>query len=485
MTTLRRQRFRAGVPDLVFGIVLVVGLIGGRTGFLDDPGTFWHIQLGREIASTGSVPDSDGFTYTRAGDPWVDQSWAFDLGLATVFDRWGWSAVVAATALGIAWIYGALARGLCRDGTTPLVATVVGILVAGVGALHFLARPHLFTFAFVLWTLRACRAYHESGSRAIWSIPPLVAVWANLHGGFLAGPLIVATATLGHAISGPWDAGRRRRIAGFAAVFGLSILTPMANPYGLGLYRHVVGLLFTSGVTRLIIEYQPLPFGRPDTMLIEWVILALIGLPAFGKARPSRYELAHVLVWLHLALGSVRHAPLFAIAVAPTLARLLDGLISPPDDLEQARRLGHWSAWPSIATLAVVVLVAAGIPWGGLSPTTWPIDGLPALARQPSHVPLFHEQDWGGMIEAECRPRRATFLDDRFELFGKQAILDYVAALEGGPGWDALHDRHRFGLVWVRPDRGLAQRLTADPAWEPVHRDEVSVLFRKAARPLE
>src|SRR4051812_14639496 len=153
------RRWIPGVPDLVFGVVLATGLIGGRTGFLNDPGTFWHLRLGREIVRTGCVPRADGLTYSRAGMPWVDQSWAFDASLALLVDRWGWSSAVAATALALAWTYWALARWLLRDGTTPLVALVVAILAAGIGAIHFLARPHLFTIGFVLITLRACRAF--------------------------------------------------------------------------------------------------------------------------------------------------------------------------------------------------------------------------------------------------------------------------------------------------------------------------------------
>src|SRR5512135_180423 len=77
-----RRRFVPGAPDLVFGLVLVSVMIGGSTGLLNDPGTCWHLRLGREIARTGAVPRFDTLTYTRDHVAWVDQSWAFDLGLA-------------------------------------------------------------------------------------------------------------------------------------------------------------------------------------------------------------------------------------------------------------------------------------------------------------------------------------------------------------------------------------------------------------------
>ena len=106
------RRFTPGVPDLVFGLVLVSVLVGGRFRLLNDPGTLWHLRLGREILRTGHVPRVDTLTFTHAGERWVDQSWLFDAALAFVVDHGGWSAAALACALGIAAIYAALARGL-------------------------------------------------------------------------------------------------------------------------------------------------------------------------------------------------------------------------------------------------------------------------------------------------------------------------------------------------------------------------------------
>jgi hypothetical protein len=302
-------------------------------------------------------------------------------------------------------------------------------------------------------------------------------VWANVHGGFLAGPLIVLTATIGHALSGPCDSERRKNLARFAGVFVLACAAPLLNPYGPGLYRHVAHLLVSSGVTELIDEYQPIPFGKPNGRVMEWLVLALVAVPSLSASRMDRYSLAHALVWLHLALGSIRQAPLFALAAAPGLAQLLEGL---PLAVRDIGRLGRgWSPWAAAVTLALALVALAGLPLGGFSPKTWPLAALPVLDRQPVEARLFHEQDWGGMIEAQCRPARRAFVDDRFELFGRATILEYIDVLQGGPAWDQLLEREPIRLVWVRPERGLAQRLAREPGWRRLHGDAVSVLYRR------
>jgi hypothetical protein len=102
-------------------------------------------------------------------------------------------------------------------------------------------------------------------------------------------------------------------------------------------------------------------------------------------------------------------------------------------------------------------------------------EGVKELELTP--YPL--EQDWRGLIEAECQPLRRSYLDDRFELFGKDAILEYIDVLSGGPVWDTVCERDGIELVWMRPDRGLAKRLLKEPGWDVLHRDKVSILFKR------
>jgi hypothetical protein len=473
------ERWVPGPAELVFLHVLFLVLIGGRFALLNDPGIPWHLRLGRDIARTGAVPRQDHLTYTKTGTPWVDQSWGFDLLLATVVDHAGWSMAIGLAAIGLGLIYAGLTRALVNDGFPPLVAVVVGILATSIGSLHFLLRPHLFTLGFVLVAFRICQRQHERGGWGVLWLAPLTAVLANLHGGFLALPFIGVTSAIGEAVSGPWSATRRSQVFRFSLAAACAGLAAVANPYGIGLYQHVVGLLFTSGVTGLISEYQPIPFGQPQVRIFEMALLGLVALPVFSARRIDRYQLVHLLAWLHLSLSTVRNAPLFALAAAPPLATLLAGLPFSMRTSWSSQTLRHRPVWAAAAAMIVLFGLEAGVSIGGFNPRLWPLSALPVLDRQPASARLFHEQDWGGLIEAECASGRRTYLDDRFELYGKEAILEYLDVLTGGPAWDLVRDRDRIDLVWLKPKRGLARRLLADPNWIPLHQDKVSILFAR------
>jgi hypothetical protein len=472
---IRRRFHPPGPAELVFLIVLLLILVGGWYSLFNDPGTLWHLRLGRDILASGTVPRCDTLTFTRTATPWVDQSWAFDMLLALLVDHAGWSAAVALTAILLSCVYAAMATGLIKDGISPVVAVIVAVMMSAIGCIHFLIRPHIFTIAIVYLTFRVCQKQHERGGWVIAWVLLFTMILANMHGGFVALPVIVAAAACGHAISGPWDTTRRLNLCKFVLVLIASLLAALVNPYGLGLYRHVGHLLVSSGVTSLIEEYQSAPFGKPETRVLEMSLLALVALPAFVSRRVDRYQLVHLLLWLHFALTSIRNAPLFALAAAPALATLLDGLpISYRSNWAEPGRRPRWA----MATTAVMfVLVLVGVQIGGFDSRKWPLTALSALNRQPASSHLFHEQDWGGLIEAECQPMRASYLDDRFEIFGKEAILEYVDVLTGGPAWDKVRDRDCVDLVWVKPDRGLAKRLALDPGWSVLYKDAVSVLY--------
>ena len=274
-----------------------------------------------------------------------------------------------------------------------------------------------------------------------------------------------------------WTGPAGCNVARFGLVFVASCLAALINPYGWDLYRHVGNLLVSSGVTSLIQEYQPAPFGTTQACTLEIVLLAI------GRVAGAR-EPAHGPLSARPPAGLAASRP----DLDPQCSRCLPW--RPPPRLPacstafrsrsgmRGRGKHGRSIWAPALAMGLLALTATGVRIGGFGETRWPLSALatsqPASRRRSR---LFHEQDWGGLIEAECQPRRLSYMDDRFELYGKDAILEYVQTLSGGPTWDTVRDRDRIDMVWVRPDRGLAKRMLEEPGWRVLYRDSVSVLY--------
>src|SRR5215471_4802872 len=213
-----RSRYALSLP-LIFGLG-IYALIAARGGaVLHDPDTYLHIAVGRWILSHAAVPHHGIFSGTMAEAPWVDHGWLGEVLLAGVFDAFGWAGLVAVTCLCVAAATAMLLRRLL-DSLLPVHAMIATALAVILVIPHVLARPHIFTLPIlVAWAAALVRARSEDRAPR----PPLallMALWANLHGGFLFGlglaGLLGAEATL---LAPDWRI-RRRALRGWG-LFGV------------------------------------------------------------------------------------------------------------------------------------------------------------------------------------------------------------------------------------------------------------------------
>src|SRR5215469_1362277 len=148
-------RFLPSLTDLAFLMPLIflfVKLNGART-LLADGDTGWHIRTGEWILAHHQVPHTDFFSFSRNGQPWFAWEWLSDVLMAMVHQRWGLAGVVLASLAIICLTSAALFRLIRRKCGNGLVAIAVTLLATGGCAVHWLARPHLFTFLFFVLAL--------------------------------------------------------------------------------------------------------------------------------------------------------------------------------------------------------------------------------------------------------------------------------------------------------------------------------------------
>jgi hypothetical protein len=505
--------YRPGSADLVFLGLAVLILQAARGGMLDDPGLGWHLRNIDAMRARGGWLTEDPFTEPRDGPPrrWLSNQWLGEVPL-WLGERWaGLEGIAAVSALVLAFMLRCLYRMLLRDGL-PWPLAVFWTALAAVGtSCSWAARPNLFTMLFVLLTARACVQFHQGGLswRATLWLWPLFTVWANVHGGFVAGftllggTLLIETGLALLATDPEQRQAARGRSRHLALLLGGAFLATLLNPYGFSLYRWVFQLLGDPYFMNLHQEWQSPDFRANGAMRFESLVLLFPLLLAASRRRANPVELGLALLWLHFALTGFRYVPLWVVVAVPLLAR---SSLEVPWLQEQARRLqltGEGGSlfrprpgpapWLWSVLFAVALLGWARGAEGRFARHKPEITPAPALDRllqlhgdwgraHGERAVVFHCYHWGGYLTWHGGPDFRNWIDDRNEVQGKEHIQDYFSIVETDPGWERKLDRARVALVCIQPQAPLTFRLSEHPGWREVYRDDFAVLFERVRR---
>lgn len=504
-TPLRERADR----DLMLALIVVASVMAFRT--VVDPDLPGHLAFGLVHLETGRLQTTDPYSYTAAGAPWINHEWVFELLIARVYT---WGGVDGLLALqGLAWLgTGAVVVLLLRRGTRDLLPTVLLFcLYVAQSYPSISVRPQLVTFlcfALMLLVLERARTRSPDAGPAweLLSLPPLIALWTNCHGGFLAGlgvlgayaAGLVADALLARPVHGPaGDAPLPRRTAALAAgATLLAVAGTLVNPYGADLHRW---LAWSLGVPNPnITEWQPIALDEQGATFVVTLLLVVAALAARG---PRRLPLAHVVVLAVtgvMALRHTRHVPFFLIEACAFAARPVSDLYRrvaarPEVDLTPAelRRVRAMA-------LALVVLGLA-LRFGASdvrlrlradAAGRWPtgaLEHVDALLRErhaagkPSLRALVFF-DWAQLAIWRWHPHLRVHYDGRhrtvYGLDVEEEHFDFLTSEpDPPPTWRRALTAWPTEAVLVRSATAVDRRMRAEPGWRVAYEDPVATLF--------
>jgi hypothetical protein len=177
------------VVMFVLPVVLLYWQVGGPSGLLADPSTGVHVRAGQWILTHHAAPEHDLFSYTLPRKPWCDWEWGSDAMFALVYRLHGLS-TVAAFALALLCLVSVVVYRTARLYAGPVAAAMTCVLVMVTTTIHWLARPHLFTWlalAILCWQLE-----RPGSNKEFCALTAMMVLWENLHPGFVAGFLVLA-----------------------------------------------------------------------------------------------------------------------------------------------------------------------------------------------------------------------------------------------------------------------------------------------------
>jgi hypothetical protein len=503
------------VSDLVF-VLLLMALSWGTLSkaLLGDAGIGWHIRTGELILSTHAIPRVDPFSSVMRGQPWYAWEWFYDGIVGTLHGVAGLNGVVLFSATVIALTFALVYRKMIASGALLPVAVVMLLVVFAASSIHFLARPHVLSWLFVVMWFGFLERFEADGSwrRLAW-LPVLMVLWVNVHGGFLLGLALLGIYFVSALLSA-WVSqgseerdralGRARTLTVVAAV---STLVTFANPFGYKLHVHIYRYLSDRFLMDHIDEFlSPNFHGFPQKC---FAVIVLIAVGAMAGSR-RLLRLSHLLVMLfaiYSGLYASRNIPiaaiLLAVIAAPQVSMALREAAGNRDVSESWRnRLARFDrfgskmleldrglsghVWPA---LALLVLVWACAHQGYVGRTRvldarfdgkrFPAQAVDLLASSQSGGAVFCPDKWGGYVIYRLYPKTLVAVDDRHDLYSSEFLKHYLKIVHGEPGWDTELMAIHADWALVPADSTLASLLDGRVGWQMEYRDDVAVLFRR------
>jgi len=443
---------------------------------------WWHIATGRLILALKAIPSTDPWSFTRAGEPWLQHEWLADV----VFQLWvsvfGMNSLVYWKWLILILAFLMLFH-IARRMTNDPLASYVAVLIAVATAAPFLdIRPHLYSA--LGYVLLLCLVLLRE--KPPLYLPVFFLFWVNLHGGFFFG-LMALTVLLLPSVIKPRSVDRRRTIIIWAAC----VLACLFNPNGYRAFTYPLKYAFDSDspFAQAIGEWlSPLVSGGIPAPLYPYAIGVF--LVASVVLLVKRFNRTNEHAWPLLALGvltlamsltSRRFIVLFAISQALVVAPALAFVI--PARLRTASR---WAAPVLVALLGLFWL----FPYP-LSPyafhyltveDSFPVDTCNFIEANGLSGNVFSYYSWGGYLHLRTDGRMKTYIDGRADtVYDNETVLRYAAVQGFKPGWQAvIESSNAQYILWPRNEQGrpLAELVTSG-RWQVLYDDAVSVLLER------
>jgi hypothetical protein len=359
---------------------------------------------------------------------------------------------------------------------SAICAVAIAFVALLVSFTHLFVRPHVLVLPLMLvWAHGLLAASERREAPSFWLLP-LLALWANLHGGFVFGLVLVGgfglDALWNASVEERWQLGLRWLAFGVCACVACCM-----TPYGWETLTASYRILDLGELLHLIMEWRPADFSTLSRF--ELCILVLTGGSLLYGVKLSPPRIALVLGLLHMGLSHVRNQEFFALLLPLVL-------LTPVADQFGLRASNAESR--STVSLASVLLLVVIFGVGTLTsafranllPPAMPSPVAAVDVLQARHEKrVLAEAFFGGYLIWRGIP---VFIDGRAELYGEEFVVKFLNALslkDVNAFYDILKS-YDIDAVLLNPTTPASLLLDHLDGWQRVYADETAVLHVRA-----
>ena len=474
----------------VFVIMVGVGIFTMAVRWVTDPDVWWHLRTGQLILQNHSVFHSDPYSFTRAGQPWVDHEWLSQVVIFALYRLAGWAGLMAAFS---SVITVALLLVFLRCPRRPYVAGLVTVWGAVASVPSWGSRPQMFSFLLASMFLFILERSDERPN-LLWWTPALMLLWANLHAGYALGIALLVLFFLGDILDATFGFREwpetTRRLRMLALVIATCLAVVPLNPYGLRMYSYPLETLRSRAMPLYINEWFSPDFHQHKYLASLLMMLTTLVLPVFSPRRLRPREILLLLVTTYAALRSVRHIPIYVLVAVPVVSALLQGCLenfgvahrfeSAPTALTQSKMLLN-----ALLLAGFLGFAALRFNWvlqrqGQAEQKAFPAEAVAFLSMRRPPSPLLNHYNWGGYFIWKLYPEYKVYIDGRADVYGDAFMDDFASTYYvKGEAWSGPLMKWGVRTVVLPPDAPLVTALQAMPDWRIIHADTQAVILTK------
>lgn len=416
---------------------------------VEDPDTFWHLRIGKELPSTWQFVGEDPWN-SFATREWVLHEWLPELALAQA-ERAGGLAAVSVLMVVSAAVLLAILVATARQFTSLLVSALLAALCFIAMAPSLSPRPHVVTFACAAVTTTAWLRTLSDG-RVRWWLIPLTWFWVCSHGMWFIGVAIGVVVLLGMFL----DSSRRALAVRSTPVVIGSLVVAALTPAGFATF---LAPLTVRGYTSYVAEWAPPTIFNPSTVCA----LLLVAVPVVGWALAARPAVPAELLLVFLAAGITlaysRSVAVGAAIAVPLAARAISDYPFPRESWTRREVLvGSGLVAFAIAAMSFEAPRVASQA-GGM-----PIGFSEFLDARPGGTVVCNSYELGGWLHWR-HPSLQPVIDGRTELYEPSYVESAVTWERAGPRWEGFVQRSGCDVAIVPTESSILLEMEDDLGW--------------------
>jgi len=455
-----------------------------------DPDLGWQLRCGQEIWQNHTLCSQNHFSVLLSDYSWPNHRWLYQsllFPIYQIFNLWGltfFNALLLTAAF--FFFYHSIRNFNFEKRVAIIMTTLFSASVFSLGIRNQL--PGLLFLTLILWTYSKTK----TNVKYLFLYPPIMLLWANFHGSFVLGLILIACFI---AVGGINCFVNHHQIRLFPLlILLLSTLITLVNPFGIRIYEEAWRHIGEVNLSKLIAEW--VPPGIETWLLVFGTSAALFFWLLFKNPRQQKLLAFLLFPFTYLALSARRNLPYFFLVAfflfltSPATQKLMH-------DFSARQNLRKYLSL-ALSLLLVVIGLTISLPhswrtnrsWQDFclaSPLNFPCSAVEYLKSQASGN-IFNRYEWGGFLIWQL-PQDKVFVDGRMPAWptssGKSPYTIFLEILQTQPGWNESLKEYGIDWILINPGTFMDLLLKDDPpkyGWEEKYRDEISVVYRRVEK---